>query len=124
MTPLKLDPTGLPNGLADVQPGDAVVAFSRRSIYNARRVGDLSELLNTVRSFLSVLQTNCTCVSHSLETHLCWYVYPTRHLEAYCMGVSLLPLQDIEAATSQKTCIVYGALPAETRRHQVRRFCG
>lgn len=27
--------------------------------------------------------------------------------------------QAIEAATSNKTCIVYGALPAETRRHQV-----
>jgi hypothetical protein len=28
--------------------------------------------------------------------------------------------QAIEDATGQKTCIVYGALPAETRRHQVR----
>jgi hypothetical protein len=38
MTPLKLDTIGLPRGWADVQPGDAVVAFSRRSIYKARRV--------------------------------------------------------------------------------------
>jgi hypothetical protein len=41
MTPLKLDPQGLPNGLADVQRGDAVVAFNRRAIYNARRVGGI-----------------------------------------------------------------------------------
>jgi hypothetical protein len=27
--------------------------------------------------------------------------------------------QGIEAAAGLKTCIVYGALPAETRRHQV-----
>lgn len=38
MTPLKLDPRGLPNGWSDVGPGDAVVAFSRRNIYKARRV--------------------------------------------------------------------------------------
>lgn len=31
-------------------------------------------------------------------------------------------LQAIEAATGQRTCIVYGALPAETRRHQARLF--
>jgi hypothetical protein len=28
-------------------------------------------------------------------------------------------MQAIEVATGHKTCIVYGALPAETRRHQV-----
>jgi hypothetical protein len=38
MTPLRLDPQGLPNGYADVAAGDAVVAFSRRAIYNARGV--------------------------------------------------------------------------------------
>jgi hypothetical protein len=31
-------------------------------------------------------------------------------------------LQAIEAATGQRTCIVYGALPAETRRQQVGRL--
>jgi hypothetical protein len=31
----------------------------------------------------------------------------------------LLLLQAIESATGQRTCIVYGALPAETRRQQV-----
>lgn len=40
MTPLKLDTQGLPNGWSDVQPGDAVVAFSRRNIYKARRVSE------------------------------------------------------------------------------------
>ena len=34
--PLRLDTAGLPNGLADVQPGDCVVAFSRADIYAAR----------------------------------------------------------------------------------------
>jgi hypothetical protein len=38
MTPLKIDEQGLPNGWADVQPGDAVVAFSRKDIYRARKV--------------------------------------------------------------------------------------
>lgn len=38
MTPLQLDPQGLPNGWADVKPGDAVVAFSRKNIYKARKV--------------------------------------------------------------------------------------
>jgi hypothetical protein len=38
MTPLKVDEQGLPNGWADVQPGDAVVAFSRKDIYRARKV--------------------------------------------------------------------------------------
>ncbi|WIA34808.1 hypothetical protein OEZ86_013108 [Tetradesmus obliquus] len=66
MTPLRVDPAGLPNGWADVAPGDAVVAFSRKDIYSARKA--------------------------------------------------------IEAATGQRTCIVYGALPAETRRQQARLF--
>ncbi|KAF8061391.1 ileS [Scenedesmus sp. PABB004] len=66
MTPLNVDAAGLPNGWADVQAGDAVVAFSRRAIYKARKA--------------------------------------------------------IEAATGQRTCIVYGALPAETRRLQARLF--
>jgi ATP-dependent RNA helicase SUPV3L1/SUV3 len=34
----------------------------------------------------------------------------------------LVPLQAIESATGQRTCIVYGALPAETRRQQARLF--
>jgi superfamily II DNA/RNA helicase len=34
----------------------------------------------------------------------------------------LLLLQAIESATGQRTCIVYGALPAETRRQQARLF--
>jgi hypothetical protein len=56
MTPLKLDPQGLPNGLADVQPGDAVVAFNRRSIYNARRVrGTMAETLKSPNAFHSLL---------------------------------------------------------------------
>jgi len=34
--PLRLDTAGLPNGLADVRPGDCVVAFSRADIYRSR----------------------------------------------------------------------------------------
>lgn len=39
MTPLSIDDKGLPNGWKDVQAGDAVVAFSRKNIYKASRVG-------------------------------------------------------------------------------------
>jgi hypothetical protein len=64
--PLQIDAGGLPNGLADVQPGDCVVAFSRRAIFEARR--------------------------------------------------------QVEALTGRRAAVVYGALPAETRREQARAF--
>jgi hypothetical protein len=50
----------------------------------------------------------------------------TRHVRCVCAAVARPPppththIQAIELATKHKTCIVYGALPAETRRHQVR----
>jgi hypothetical protein len=64
--PLEIDSGGLPNGLADVQPGDCVVAFSRRAIFEARK--------------------------------------------------------EVEAKTGRRAAVVYGALPAETRREQARAF--
>lgn len=50
MTPLKLDPHGLvPHGWSGVGPGDAVVAFSRRNIYKARRVSHSGRQAATYR---------------------------------------------------------------------------
>jgi hypothetical protein len=39
MTPLAVDEACLPNGWADVRPGDAVVAFSRQQLYHIRKAG-------------------------------------------------------------------------------------
>jgi ATP-dependent RNA helicase SUPV3L1/SUV3 len=47
------------------------------------------------------------------------------HCPLLLLLLLLLPpplLQAIESATGQRTCIVYGALPAETRRQQARLF--
>jgi len=44
MTPLAVDETCLPNGWADVQPGDCVVAFSRKQLYFIRKVRRLGWL--------------------------------------------------------------------------------
>jgi hypothetical protein len=38
MTPLAVDHACLPNGWQDVQPGDAIVAFSRQQLYHIRKV--------------------------------------------------------------------------------------
>ena len=38
MTPLDVDGGGLPRAYADVQPGDCVVAFSRRDLHDVRKV--------------------------------------------------------------------------------------
>lgn len=65
-TPLLVEPV-LPNGYADVQPGDCVVSFSRKAIYTTKK--------------------------------------------------------QIEEATGLRACVVYGSLPAETRRHQARCCC-
>jgi hypothetical protein len=37
MTPLAVDEACLPNGWSDVQPGDAIVAFSRQQLYHIRK---------------------------------------------------------------------------------------
>lgn len=38
LTPLTVDPSGLgPTGYAGLKPGDCVVAFSKRDLYNIRR---------------------------------------------------------------------------------------
>ncbi|KAK9815173.1 hypothetical protein WJX73_009704 [Symbiochloris irregularis] len=65
-TPLEVQEGGLARGYQDVQPGDCIVAFSRRDIYD---------------------------IKHT-----------------------------IEATTGQRVCVVYGALPPETRRQQARLF--
>jgi hypothetical protein len=54
MTPLKVDEAGLPNGWAGVQPGDAVVAFSRKDIYRARKVCDFHQKLLLLMYSLAV----------------------------------------------------------------------
>jgi hypothetical protein len=38
MTPLAVDEGCLPQGWADVQPGDCIVAFSRQQLYHIKRV--------------------------------------------------------------------------------------
>lgn len=38
-TPLEVDEYGLPEGYKDVQPGDCIVAFSRREIFDIKKVG-------------------------------------------------------------------------------------
>lgn len=64
--PLQVEPEGLAGGYGDVQPGDCVVAFSRRDIYAIKQV--------------------------------------------------------IEQETKHRACVVYGALPPETRRQQAKLF--
>jgi hypothetical protein len=56
MTPLKVDEQGLPNGWADVGPGDAVVAFSRKDIYRARKV-------RAVLFVVKYVELSCLCVN-------------------------------------------------------------
>lgn len=63
---LQVEPEGLVEGYSGVQPGDCVVAFSRRDIYAIK--------------------------------------------------------QAIEQETQHRTCVVYGALPPETRRQQAKLF--
>eukprot|EP00803_Ostreobium_quekettii_P007030 evm.model.scf_827.5 EVM.evm.TU.scf_827.5 scf_827:49902-60555(+) len=65
-TTLKAEDSHLVNGYADVQPGDCVVCFSRKEIFDIKRI--------------------------------------------------------IEVESCQKVCVVYGALPPETRRQQARLF--
>jgi hypothetical protein len=106
MTPLVVDEAGLPNGWKDVRAGDAVVAFSRRSIYAAARV--LLPLLLLLLFLFHSLAADAVFDSLSCcDCHCC------------CSFVLLIAMQAIENATGQRTCVVYGALPAETRRHQV-----
>lgn len=42
-TPLSVDEFGLPDGYRDVKPGDCIVAFSRREIFDIKRVGEKLE---------------------------------------------------------------------------------
>jgi hypothetical protein len=63
---VQVEPQGLQGGYASVQPGDCIVAFSRRDIYDIK--------------------------------------------------------QQIEQETTHRTCVVYGALPPETRRMQAKLF--
>lgn len=65
-TPLRLTRKGLKEGYSSVKPGDCIVAFSRKDIYD-------------------------------IKTH-------------------------VEATTPHKACVIYGALPPETRRMQARLF--
>jgi hypothetical protein len=67
MTPLKVDEQGLPNGWADVQPGDAVVAFSRKDIYRARKVPD-----SLFGSGFSVEFGNYIPCTRQFEGACCW----------------------------------------------------
>lgn len=63
---LQVEPSGLVGGYSAVQPGDCIVAFSRRDIYAIKQL--------------------------------------------------------IEQTTRHRVCVVYGALPPETRRQQARLF--
>lgn len=63
---LQVESSGLVGGYSAVQPGDCIVAFSRRDIYAIKQL--------------------------------------------------------IEQETSHRACVVYGALPPETRRQQARLF--
>lgn len=65
-TTLEVEPGGLVGGYSAVQPGDCIVAFSRKDIYNIK--------------------------------------------------------QFIEQETKHRACVVYGALPPETRRQQAKLF--
>lgn len=65
-TGLQVEPGGLVGGYSAVQPGDCIVAFSRKDIYNIK--------------------------------------------------------QFIEQETKHRACVVYGALPPETRRQQAKLF--
>ncbi|CAI5466129.1 unnamed protein product [Closterium sp. Yama58-4] len=90
--PLTVDQTSLQGDLGRVSPGDCIVAFSRREIFEIK--GALPP-----------------------ET-------PEGALTPVFVPSYLLPPSQraVEMTTKHRCCVVYGALPPETRRQQARLF--
>ncbi|CAI5974556.1 unnamed protein product, partial [Closterium sp. NIES-65] len=82
--PLTVDQTSLQGDLGRVSPGDCIVAFSRREIFE-------------IKPF-EVPQKPCSALVRAF------------HVRA------------VEMTTKHRCCVVYGALPPETRRQQARLF--
>ena len=58
-TPLSIETEGLERGYLDVQPGDCVVAFSRRDIYDIKQLIEAGTGQRCTNRYLS----NCSCLA-------------------------------------------------------------
>lgn len=115
MTPLAVDEGCLRNGWADVKPGDCIVAFNRAQLYHIKKVG--RGTFKEQRALLGEpVVVASTLGSHALASEALPVAHHTPQFPFHVAP------QSVEAESGQKVCLVYGALPAETRRAQARLF--
>ncbi|CAI5962055.1 unnamed protein product [Closterium sp. NIES-64] len=109
--------TSLLGDLGRVSPGDCIVAFSRREIFEIKRAVEMTT------------KHRCCVVYGALPPETLPHTHPplppcSLHAPHLLLCLFMFsPIQRaVEMTTKHRCCVVYGALPPETRRQQARLF--